>query len=134
MKRVLHTGFLTLALAMVAGGCATNDDATPGGMGDRPNGAECDARGECASGICNVTVCQAQVNGMGLANGGTARHTGVRERLLHQRQLSGDAGRDGHQPPHRHALHRLRAVLLQPLRQQHVPRPGDARRRHRRRR
>ena len=68
MKRVLQTGFLALALGLLAQGCATNDDAMPGGMGDRPNGSGCAVGSQCASGICNVAVCQAQVNGMGLAN------------------------------------------------------------------
>jgi hypothetical protein len=73
---MLPTGFLALTLALAAGGCATNDDATPGAMGDRPNGAACANRSECASGICNGAVCQAQVNGLGLANGGACRaHT-----------------------------------------------------------
>ncbi len=76
MRRVCLNGFLALALAVAAGGCANNDDAAPGEAGDRPNGASCSARADCASGTCNGGACQARVDGMGLANGDDCRNHG----------------------------------------------------------
>jgi hypothetical protein len=76
MRRVFRNGFFAFALAVTAGGCATKDNATPSAAGDRPNGASCDTAGDCVSGVCNVGVCQARVNGMGRANGGSCRDHG----------------------------------------------------------
>ena len=69
MRSNWNVTLLLLVAALGGAACNLSDQAMPDGMGDRPNGAPCGANNQCVSSLCISSVCQANANGMGRANG-----------------------------------------------------------------